>query len=35
MKKFKLGLCMPGAVTSGAYTAGAVDYILTTLDKWE
>lgn len=34
MTKFKLGLCMPGAVTSGAYTAGAVDYILRTLEKW-
>lgn len=35
MKKFQLGLCMPGAVTSGAYTAGAIDYILQVLDRWE
>lgn len=35
MKKIKLGLCMPGAVTSGAYTAGVINYILETLDLWE
>ena len=32
---FELGLCMAGAVSAGAYTAGVVDYLLETLDKWE
>lgn len=35
MKKFQLGVCMPGAVTSGAYTAGAIDYIIEVLNQWE
>lgn len=32
---FHIGLCMAGAVSAGAYTAGVVDYLLTALDRWE
>lgn len=35
MQKIKLGLCMAGAVSAGAYTAGVIDYLLETLDRWE
>ncbi len=34
-KTFHLGLCMAGAISAGAYTAGVVDYLLETLEKWE
>lgn len=30
-----LGLCLAGAVSAGAYTAGVMDYLLETLDEWE
>lgn len=32
---FHIGLCMAGAVSAGAYTAGVVDYLLEVLDQWE
>ncbi len=31
---FRIGLCMAGAVSAGAYTAGAVDYLVEALDDW-
>lgn len=30
-----LGICMAGAVSAGAYTAGVIDYLLETLETWE
>jgi predicted acylesterase/phospholipase RssA len=30
-----LGLCMAGAVSAGAYTAGVMDYLFEALDRWE
>lgn len=30
-----LGICMAGAVSAGAYTAGVIDYLLETLEAWE
>ncbi len=33
--KLNLGICMAGAVSAGAYTAGAMDYIIETLERWE
>ncbi|MGA0558991.1 patatin-like phospholipase family protein [Larkinella sp. VNQ87] len=32
---FHLGLCMAGAISAGAYTAGVMDYLLEALDRWE
>lgn len=32
---FKIGLCMAGAISAGAYTAGVMDYLLEALDNWE
>lgn len=32
---FHLGICMAGAVTAGSYTAGVLDYMLETLDRWQ
>ncbi len=32
---FHIGLCMAGAVSAGAYTAGVVNYLLTALERWE
>lgn len=32
---FYVGLCMAGAVSAGAYTAGVMDYLLEALTKWE
>lgn len=32
---FHIGLCMAGAVSAGAYTAGVVDYLIKSLDRWE
>lgn len=32
---FHIGLCMAGAVSAGAYTAGVVDYLLNALHQWE
>ncbi len=34
-KKFKICIAMAGAVSAGAYTAGAMDYLLETLNIWE
>lgn len=34
-KKFKLGITMAGAVSAGAYTAGVMDYLIETFEKWE
>lgn len=30
-----LGLCLAGAVSAGAYTAGVVDFLLEALEEWE
>ncbi len=35
IKKIRLGICMAGAVSAGAYTAGVMDYLLEALDRWE
>src|SRR6478735_626234 len=32
---FYVGLCMAGAVSAGAYTAGVMDYLIEALDEWE
>ena len=32
---FRIGLCMAGAVSAGAYTAGVMDYLLEALEEWE
>lgn len=32
---FQLGICMAGAVSAGAYTAGVLDCLLEALDGWE
>ncbi|MGK7390549.1 MAG: patatin-like phospholipase family protein [Candidatus Cyclobacteriaceae bacterium M2_1C_046] len=32
---FNFGLCLAGAVSAGAYTAGVLDYLFETLDRWE
>jgi predicted acylesterase/phospholipase RssA len=32
---FHIGLCMAGAVSAGAYTAGVVDYLIKSLERWE
>lgn len=34
-KKIRLGICMAGAVSAGAYTAGVVDYLIETLHRWD
>lgn len=34
-KKFQIGLTMAGAISAGAYTAGVIDYLLETLQRWE
>lgn len=34
-KKFKIGLCMAGAISAGAYTAGAIDYLIEVLEEWQ
>lgn len=34
-KTFKIGLCMAGAVSAGAYTAGVMDYLIEVLDEWQ
>lgn len=34
-KSFHIGLCMAGAVSAGAYTAGVMDYLLKALERWE
>lgn len=30
-----LGLCLAGAVSAGAYTAGVIDFLIEALDEWE
>jgi predicted acylesterase/phospholipase RssA len=30
----QIGLCMAGAISAGAYTAGVVDYLIEALDEW-
>lgn len=32
---FYVGLCMAGAVSAGAYTAGVMDYLIEALQQWE
>jgi predicted acylesterase/phospholipase RssA len=32
---FYVGLCLAGAVSAGAYTAGVMDYLIEALDTWE
>lgn len=32
---FHLGIAMAGAVSAGAYTAGVLDYLFETLERWE
>ena len=32
---FKIGLCMAGAVSAGAYTAGVIDYLIESLEEWQ
>lgn len=32
---FYIGLCMAGAVSAGAYTAGALDYLFEALEEWQ
>jgi predicted acylesterase/phospholipase RssA len=32
---FLVGVCMAGAVSAGAYTAGVMDYLLEALEEWE
>lgn len=32
---FEIGLVMAGAISAGAYTAGVMDYLIETLDRWE
>lgn len=32
---FHIGLCLAGAVSAGAYTAGAMDYFLEALEDWQ
>lgn len=34
-KSFHIGLCMAGAVSAGAYTAGVMDYLMEALAEWE
>lgn len=34
-KNFHIGLCMAGAVSAGAYTAGVMDYLVEALAEWE
>jgi predicted acylesterase/phospholipase RssA len=32
---FQIGLCLAGAISAGAYTAGVIDYLIEALDIWE
>ncbi|WP_430974532.1 patatin-like phospholipase family protein [Sunxiuqinia rutila] len=34
-KTIRIGICMAGAVSAGAYTAGVIDYLLESLDHWQ
>src|SRR5689334_8333070 len=33
--KFHLGLCMAGSISAGAYTAGVLDFLFESLEKWQ
>lgn len=32
--RFELGLCLAGAISAGAYTAGVMDFLLEALEQW-
>lgn len=32
---FRIGLCLAGAISAGAYTAGVVDYLIEALQEWQ
>lgn len=32
---FRIGLCLAGAVSAGAYTAGVIDYLMEALQEWQ
>jgi hypothetical protein len=32
---FRIGLCLAGAVSAGAYTAGVIDYLIEALQEWQ
>ena len=32
---FQIGLCLAGAVSAGAYTAGVIDYLIEALQEWQ
>lgn len=34
-EKFQIGICMAGAISAGAYTAGVMDFLIEALDEWE
>ncbi|MFC3415167.1 patatin-like phospholipase family protein [Algoriphagus hitonicola] len=34
-ENFHLGLCLAGAISAGAYTAGVLDFLIEALDEWE
>lgn len=34
-KTFHVGLCLAGAVSAGAYTAGVIDYLVEALEEWQ
>lgn len=34
-RRFEIMLCMAGAVSGGAYTAGVIDFLIQSLDEWE
>lgn len=34
-KSFKIGLCMAGAISAGAYTAGVMDYLIEAMEEWQ
>jgi len=34
-KKLYIGICMAGAVSAGAYTAGVMDYLIEALTEWQ
>lgn len=34
-KTIRIGICMAGAVSAGAYTAGVIDYLLEALENWQ
>ncbi len=34
-KTIRIGICMAGAVSAGAYTAGVIDYLIEALENWQ